>query len=265
MSEGYREIMPDGKLVPEGCEFLELIWGQEYRCLEATDEWLPNAGEKAPQCLENLGTVLSFLDRLATCWWGCRGGDHIVEHLVGRAYSSARAALRLMRGGYYDEALSCVRSSGELANLLMLFRQDKESFQVWNAMDDAARRKSFSAFGVRKRLEKIDVPAAVDKDIYSALSIIGVHATPETIPQSYNPPAAPTTGGYFQPVGALTVLNELAYVAACVAAASAGLLGLEHAKATAVLDSARSLISSVGGVGIMGLEEMLGKLGEPTP
>jgi hypothetical protein len=39
-------------------------------------------GEKAPVCLERLGTIFSLLDRMASCWWVCRKGDHLVERAV---------------------------------------------------------------------------------------------------------------------------------------------------------------------------------------
>ena len=261
MAEGYREEMSDGTIGPEGREYLELCWEQEDRCELVSDEWLLKAGLKAPKCLETLGTVLSLLDRVAGCWWGCRGGDHIVERLVARAYNSARAALRLVRGGFYDEALSCVRSIGELGNLLMLFRYDKGSFQIWTAMDDKRRKNAFGAIKVRKKLETIGAPLAVDEDIYRQLSGVAVHATPDTNPQSFNPSATPVIGSHFQHPGALTVLNELAFVITFVAAASPDLVGLEDDKRTAMLVSARNLAESVGDVGIMNVRQLLEELG----
>ncbi len=82
MGECYRERMIEGQMILEGREYLGLTWEQEESCQRVTDEWFPTAGVKAPDCLDNLGIVLSFLDRLATCWWGCRGGEHIVERLI---------------------------------------------------------------------------------------------------------------------------------------------------------------------------------------
>ena len=60
--------------VPEGTAFLELVWEQEDQCEKETDDRLPKMGERAPACIEQIGTVLSFLDRMASCWWVCRGG-----------------------------------------------------------------------------------------------------------------------------------------------------------------------------------------------
>src|SRR2546421_338209 len=93
----------------------------ERRCAAETDLALRTAGQKAPRCSKELGTVLSLLDRLSTCSWGCRGGDHVPEYLLGRAVTNLRAAVQLLRLGYYDESLSLTRNAGEVANLLALF------------------------------------------------------------------------------------------------------------------------------------------------
>ena len=71
------ETLPDGRVIPEGTDFLELMWAQEDECEAETDVWLAQAGVKAPKCFEALGTVLSLMDRLACCWWSCRGGKHL--------------------------------------------------------------------------------------------------------------------------------------------------------------------------------------------
>ena len=115
--------------VPLGGDFLRVVRDQERRCEESFDEWLPGAGLKAPQTMDALGTALSYLDRIASCWWGCRQDTHIEERLVGKAASNARAALHLLRSGYYDEALGLVRQIGETANLACLFVQSAESQQ----------------------------------------------------------------------------------------------------------------------------------------
>ena len=54
---------------PEGLTFLKLVWKQEDSCEVETDKRIPNLGEKAPVCLEHIGTVLSLLDR-----WRHAGG-----------------------------------------------------------------------------------------------------------------------------------------------------------------------------------------------
>ena len=79
---------------------------------------VPRRRSQVCQTMDALGTALSYLDRMASCWWGCRQSTHIEERLVGKVASNARAALHLMRAGYYDEALGLIRQIGETANLL---------------------------------------------------------------------------------------------------------------------------------------------------
>jgi hypothetical protein len=102
---------------PEAKDFFVRTWQVEDACEVASDDLLPKLGEKAPDCFRNLGTALSLLYRQATCAWGCPGGDHVIEGLVGRAVNSAQGAIRLSRLGYYDEALSLGRSVGEVDDM----------------------------------------------------------------------------------------------------------------------------------------------------
>jgi hypothetical protein len=83
-----------------GAEFIKLLEKLENDGFARSSDQLPEMGKAAPQTLEHLGTVLSLLDRLASCHWGCKGGDHVAEYLAGRCCSSARASLRLLRHGY---------------------------------------------------------------------------------------------------------------------------------------------------------------------
>src|SRR5436309_173666 len=102
------------KDVAKGLDFLRRAWSAEDLCARETDRFLssPSAGIKAVQCLERLGSVLSLLYRVATCGWGCRSSDHSIEALTGKAINLTLSAVRLLRSGYYDEALALVRTSG---------------------------------------------------------------------------------------------------------------------------------------------------------
>ena len=235
--------------IPIGAEFLDLLRQQERICEASFDSWLPHAGKKAPQTTEALGTVLSYLDRIASCWWGCDGGDHQQERLVGRAASNARATLLLLRAGYYDEALGVVRQIGELANLLWLFMNSDESFLEWRSANEKVRRRSFSAVRVRERLEGIGVLMPMDETLYGRLSGMSIHANPETTPQSHSVLAIPTMGAYFQEVGALVVLNHLASLAGFALWFGSTLLQ-QPADQVIALKAARRLVESIGGIDI---------------
>lgn len=43
---------------PEGIDFLELLRRQEDMCAATTPDRLPQMGQRAPECLAALGTVL---------------------------------------------------------------------------------------------------------------------------------------------------------------------------------------------------------------
>ena len=182
-------------VVPEEMDFLDLVWGQEDECEAATDRLIPSLGKKAPACLNHLGTVLSLLDRMASCWWACRGGDHLVEYLCGRVASNARAALRMMRFGFYDEALVLCRSIGEVSNLLQLFAVDSGTLADWKAATRKERMTNFGPMRVRKRLEDLFEPL-IKEERYRLLSEQSAHVVPNTRPQSHNVIGPPVCWGH---------------------------------------------------------------------
>ncbi len=240
---------------PQGRAFLDLIWSQEDKCEETTAQQIPTMGVKAAQCLEQLGTVLSLLDRLATCHWGCREGDHIIEYLVGRGYSSARAGLRLLHFGFYDEALVMARNIGEIANLLFLFFNAPTEFEQWKQASERERRNNYSAYAVRMRLETLGVPLPVDQDRYSYLSGSATHVTPTTKPQSHNIMGQPVLGAFFQEVGVLLALNEIAGTIAIIAISAAKLVQLDDTLRKYIGQEALKLLRSTGGIDIVHINE----------
>ena len=195
--------------IPGGNEFLNILEEQEERCAESFGGWISSAGVKAPETLENLGTALSLLDRLASCWWGCASQSHTHEHVVGRALSNARAVLTLMKSGFYDEALGLVRQLGETGNLLLLFVRHTLSFQEWESATGTERRRRFSPVKVREKLAESEGAFPMDQETYQLLSELSAHLNPSTKPQSMNIFRLPTLGGHFQQESTLIVLNEL--------------------------------------------------------
>ena len=242
--------------IPVGTEFLNLI-GEHERSTEANfEEWLLTAGVKAPQALESLGTALSCLDRIASCLWGCDGGDHLQKRLLGRVTSNARASLLLLKTGYYDEGLSLIRQIGETVNLLFLFMGCSESLDEWTVADEEDRRRNFSAVKVRIRLAELASHIPMNEDLYHRLSGLSVHANPNITPQGHNPLMVPTMGGYFQAVGALKTLNHLAKLVALVLLFGSTLLQ-QPADKISVLRAGRKLAESIGGIDIRTAEEYL--------
>jgi hypothetical protein len=213
------------------------------------------AGRRAPVTLRELGTVLSLLDRVSSCFWGCRGGDHVIEYLVGRAASSGRAALRLLRFGLYDEALATVRHVGEIANLLFLFTIDPRGLDEWRTATPRDRWVSFRPAAVRQRLEKAGEQVPITSERYGLLSEGAIHPSARP-PQSHNPLGISVTATY-QRVGALLVLNELALATAFVALAAALSPGtLEADRKRQLLSAGRSLAEGIGGVTVTDVERL---------
>ena len=247
--------MNEGKQdVPLGSDFLRLVRDQERRCEETLDEWLPSAGVKAPQTMDRLGTSLSYLDRIASCWWGCRQDTHVEERLVGRVASNARAALQLLRSGYYDEALGLVRQIGETANLLSLFMQSEESYKQWKGASEDVVRNDFSPGMVRKKLEELPLPLPMDRETYGLLSTQSVHVNPDTSPQSHNPFSLPTLGGYFQEAGTLLALNHLGGMVGWLLWLAVA-LAKPPTDTKVIVDASVSLLRSIGGINLNSIQE----------
>jgi hypothetical protein len=195
--------------IPEGTTFLRLIADLEERCQSLTKKHIPKLGVRLPELVAAVGTALSLLDRAASCWWGCKGGDHRGEFLIGRCAVSSHAALKLLRSGYYDEALSVIRSLAEVANLLALFAVDRSKFAEWKISPDSSRQKKFSAVKVRLALEEGGHFIPIDKDRYAALSAYAVHAGPSNVPQAHNMQGTPVAFPKYEEAGVFLCVNEL--------------------------------------------------------
>lgn len=235
---------------PEGHDFLRLIWKQEDAVELDTDKAVGRLGKKAPKALQAIGTVLSLMARMGSCWWGCRKGNHVIEYLCGRVTSTSRASLRLMRLGFYDESLSLSRSIGEVSNLLSLFHYDSPAFDQWMAMPEKERLREFGPVRVRIRLEQIGVPVPSGKERYGLLSQIAAHVNPGTKPQAHNLLGVPSTGAMFQEEGILVALNELAIALSCAALFGVLLLRCEPPVKKQILRSVKRLMEQIGGANI---------------
>lgn len=234
-----------------GIKFLEQISEHEDQCSANTLEQLPKMGEKAPLCYETLGMVLALIDCSASCYWGCSGGDHKLENLVGRSVNTAYAAMDLGKRGYYDQSYSQARALGETANLLMLFKLDPESAATWKSASERELKKQFTPFNVRMRVENLGGMLPVKQDRYAKLSSISVHANPNNIPQSHGPKRIGITFPKYQPAGFLTALHEIAHPVAFIGVLAANVLGLGNESRTVFLNTAELLIETIGGISIM--------------
>ena len=250
------------KAIPEGLSFLRLVWEQEDGHEAETDTQIPTLGKKASAHLEHLGTVLSLLDRMASCWWVCRGGGHQIEYLCARAESNAYAAVRLLRFGFYDESLLLSRAIGETANLLQLFHEDANALKLWKESSRRDRMREFKPVNVRLKLEDLQTRAVINMQRYGLLSERAAHVHPETKPQSYNILGIPSTGARFQEGGLLVCLNELAGPLSMVAFFGVLLLDLEEEIKERVISAVRDLAKQIGGVAITTIDDYLRQIRE---
>lgn len=199
--------------IPVGLDFLRFVAEMEDTCERITDEQLSRMGLKTPKCVEKLGTVLSLVDRVGSCFWHCPGEGydaHVIQYIAARAGNFGRAAWRLARLGFYDEALSMVRSLGEIANLLMLFSLDSAAMADWKRSDSSRRHNNFRPAQIRDRIVNLGGMVPLAKKQYHLLCELSTHPVPELRPQLFNPHGVVMAGGRFQSAGLLLVLNETA-------------------------------------------------------
>ncbi len=241
---------------PIGSDFLKVLVQAEDQCANFTHHSLTGMGEMPLQLVPRLGTVLSLLDRVASCHWGCSLGDHVVEYLCGRSVSNGRAALRLATFGLYDESLSLTRSIGEIANLLLLFVNSPPDLAAWKAMSRGDRINKYGPGAVRAKLPKFGAPIVpVSEQRYRLLCERATHVTPETRPQAHNVLGLPSTGGNFQIAGFLLCLNELAVPIAIVSYCAAKILPLKNEVALEMLHAGRDVIEMTGAITIESIDD----------
>jgi hypothetical protein len=241
---------------PEGLEFLNLAESVASACSDHTDKRLPQMGKSCPECLTNLGTMLSVMYRLGSCYETCRGGDHLIEYILGRTASSALSAISLLKQGYYDEALSLARGIGETANLLTSFVKIPGRLDVWKSADAKTRLRDFSPVKVRLALEAAGVPCPIDEERYRRLSSRAAHVSPSIQPQLHNIVGVPTLGAVFQDIGAMVSLNEAAWAPGWAGVSGAKLMTLPEPQYEKIKALAIDLLASVGGVTILKSEEI---------
>ncbi len=234
--------------IPIGKEFLEKIWDQDDRLEEQTDLRIVDLGRKAPALLGAIGTTLSHLDRLASCFYRCHGGDHLIEYLTGRVYSLARASVRLIRFGNYDEALSLIQMIGEIANLIQLFAKSEEDLVAWKSASKSERMNKFGPAAIRRRLEDLGEPARLDRDWYSAICEWATHPMPSTRPNAFNVMGLAAAAPHLQDEGVLVCLNELGKALSCYIVPALSLLPISKENRRAALIESRPLGENLGGI-----------------
>jgi hypothetical protein len=233
---------------PDADGYIKLVRNLQAKCADQSWQRVPKLGSKAPVLIGALDALLSYLERAATCFGGCRGGDHRAEFLAGRVVSSCQACLLLMSSDYYDEALSIIRGLGEIANLMAMFVKDGSKFERWKALDEKARRRDFAPVKVRLWLEQNDASLVVDEKRYGILSAYSIHASPDALPQAHNQHGNAIICPVYQEAGFLLCLNELARSMAFIGVFSARLVGVPEEIRDAAITISRVLVENIGGI-----------------
>ena len=135
--------------------------------------------------LRLLGDSLSSLHQMAQCYPKCKGGAHILESILGRAYNNACGAILLAQSGLYDECLTLVRGIGECANLIMLVQSVKSEGMKWQGIDPKDEWKEFSPAKVRKKMKIHNVPIPMEEVEYSELCGF-VHLNKKSEPNNHS-------------------------------------------------------------------------------
>lgn len=172
-----------------------------------------------------LNLAVETLFDFATCRSQCRGGDHIIENLLGRIVNQAIGGIMLDAGGLHDEALGMVRSIGEAANLLALFRVKPISYKKWATASEIERRRDFSPVKVRIVIEEANlIPIPMDKNAYDRMCDKYIHVNPSTSPNSHNKDGIRNVGGNVQFLGSVDFHQELSYTVMQAAMLAASIL-----------------------------------------
>jgi hypothetical protein len=194
-----------GLHIPKGLAHFRLIQAGGKHALDNSEPLLQTM---KPQ-LEFLGWALAALYEVGTCNRKCGGGPHLLESLSTRVYNLGASAYLLMVRGFYDEALNLVRSIGEIANLMSLAMAEEDVVKQWVAADDRTRKREFSAFAVRIRLEKAGGVIIANEDWYSRFCETYTHPTPGTNPNMHNATGLRFAGGVVQEEGFKFTVEEI--------------------------------------------------------
>ncbi len=229
---------------PIGSDYLTFAGESLANCQDISTEAIKRLSQPESTRLESLGTLLSLLDRLASCTWGCSKGDHVIENIMGRVVGYSQSAFWLAKSGLYDEALLLVRSVAEVANLFTYFSADPQKFRQWKTADPSKRIHEFGPAAIRKGLKNIGVSPPCDTARYKHLCEIAAHVTPTTTPQVHESGIRPSTGGLFQAEGFHSVLTELSIANAYTGIAACSLADIPEKKREEITEQADVLLKS---------------------
>jgi hypothetical protein len=157
-----------------------------------------------------IGTAMNVIYQAATCHRKCHGGAHTFERLLGRAYNLGCGAYNLTIFGLYDEALTLIRSLGEIANLVMLSAVDGPKIKEWLHASREERLKNFSPVKIRRMIKAKGMEPCANDKWYKEMSEGYTHITPDTKPNFHGGSAF--VGGRYEKEGLTKCFAAMLYV-----------------------------------------------------
>lgn len=211
--------------------FFGSIKALEKECEDHTSRYVRTSSITLRRATDQFADLYELLYRFSCCYWGCHGKEHIFEYLGGKCSNNLAVARQALYRGYYDEALSLVRTVGEIANLLNLFWHDSSAVREWADLEEKRRNSKFKPVAVRERLEKLNVMIPFEQNHYRALCNTAVHASPHIRPNAHQNKQQPILGLVFQKEGFNLVFWNMAWSLAVVSGpiAKCAIIEEEHA------------------------------------
>lgn len=140
--------------------------------------------ESSAWAMENVALANAAIDVLRSiCELSLISANQITVLRLGiRLINAAGSAGDALLSGYYQPAAAQIRDLIEVGFLIDLFRRDPARIETWRTSDHATRRRKFSAFELRKELNRLD-GSAEDKraQAYQFFTSHGTHADPDSI------------------------------------------------------------------------------------
>ncbi|KQO83556.1 hypothetical protein [Rhizobium sp. Leaf262] len=129
--------------------------------------------------LRLINTCLECLSRLPEYHEEKDYNEITVLRLGVRCFNSGAAALRLLRCGYFQPAVTMMRDMLEVCCLMDLFTKEPNALTDWLSMTDRERMKHYKPARVRERLEKFDGIRVKERQAaYNMFSEIAAHVNP---------------------------------------------------------------------------------------
>lgn len=144
----------------------------------AHDRMIASDGDLARH-LHLINTCLECLSRIPEFHHERDQSELMKLRLGARCFNSGASALRLLRCGYFQPAVTMVRDLVEVWSLMDLFTREPSALRDWLSMADKERMKHFKPARVRERLEKFDGTRVKERqEVYNMFSEMAAHANP---------------------------------------------------------------------------------------